>query len=41
MDVRILSSTARNLEELIAAGEFREDLYHRLAVVPVRVPSLE
>ena len=40
VDVRILSSTARNLEELIAAGEFREDLYHRLAVVPVRVPSL-
>lgn len=39
VDVRILSSTARNLEELIAAGEFREDLYHRLAVVPVRVPS--
>jgi len=40
VDVRILSSTARNLEELIAAGEFREDLYHRLAVVPVKVPSL-
>ena len=40
VDVRILSSTARNLEALIAAGEFREDLYHRLAVVPVRVPSL-
>lgn len=40
VDVRIISSTARNLEELIAAGEFREDLYHRLAVVPVRVPSL-
>jgi len=40
VDVRILSSTARNLEELIASGEFREDLYHRLAVVPVRVPSL-
>lgn len=40
VDVRIISSTARNLEELIAEGEFREDLYHRLAVVPVRVPSL-
>ena len=40
VDVRILSSTARNLEALIADGEFREDLYHRLAVVPVRVPSL-
>ncbi len=40
VDVRIISSTARNLEELISEGEFREDLYHRLAVVPVRVPSL-
>jgi len=40
VDVRIISSTARNLEELIAAGEFREDLYHRLAEVPVKVPSL-
>ncbi|KJS10513.1 MAG: ATPase AAA [Hoeflea sp. BRH_c9] len=40
VDVRIISSTARNLEELIAAGEFREDLFHRLAVVPVKVPSL-
>ncbi|MDF1608937.1 sigma-54 dependent transcriptional regulator [Hoeflea sp. YIM 152468] len=40
VDVRIISSTARNLEELIATGEFREDLYHRLAVVPVQVPSL-
>ncbi|WP_394689460.1 sigma-54-dependent transcriptional regulator [Hoeflea sp.] len=40
VDVRIISSTARNLEELIAEGGFREDLYHRLAVVPVRVPSL-
>lgn len=40
VDVRILSSTARNLEEEIAAGNFREDLYHRLAVVPLKVPSL-
>ena len=40
VDVRIISSTAYNLEEMIAAGEFREDLYHRLAVVPVKVPSL-
>jgi len=35
VDVRIISSTARNLEEEIAAGHFREDLYHRLSVVPV------
>lgn len=40
VDVRIISSTAVNLEQLIAAGEFREDLFHRLAVVPVKVPSL-
>ncbi len=40
VDVRIMSSTARNLEAEIAAGKFREDLYHRLSVVPVRVPPL-
>jgi two-component system nitrogen regulation response regulator NtrX len=38
--VRIISSTARNLEAEIAAGRFREDLYHRLSVVPIRVPPL-
>jgi two-component system nitrogen regulation response regulator NtrX len=40
VDVRILSSTARNLEADIASGKFREDLYHRLSVVPIRVPPL-
>ena len=40
VDVRIISSTARNLEEEIAAGHFREDLFHRLSVVPIRVPPL-
>src|SRR6188768_584576 len=40
VDVRIISSTARNLEEEIAEGRFREDLYHRLSVVPIRVPPL-
>ena len=40
VDVRIISSTARNLEDEIAAGHFREDLYHRLSVVPIRVPPL-
>lgn len=40
VDVRIVSSTARNLEEEIAQGRFREDLYHRLSVVPIRVPPL-
>ncbi len=40
VDVRIVSSTARNLEAAIAEGVFREDLYHRLSVVPIRVPPL-
>lgn len=40
VDVRIVSSTARNLEAAIAEGAFREDLYHRLSVVPIRVPAL-
>ncbi|MGC4024755.1 MAG: sigma-54 dependent transcriptional regulator [Mesorhizobium sp.] len=40
VDVRIISSTAQNLEGMIAEGRFREDLYHRLAVVPVMVPAL-
>ncbi|TWG95584.1 two-component system nitrogen regulation response regulator NtrX [Mesorhizobium sp. J18] len=40
VDVRIISSTAQNLEAMIAEGRFREDLYHRLAVVPVIVPPL-
>jgi len=40
VDIRILSSTAKNLEEHIAAGLFRQDLYHRLSVVPLRVPGL-
>ncbi len=40
VDVRIVSSTSRNIEAEIAGGRFREDLYHRLSVVPVRVPPL-
>ncbi|MFZ3359867.1 MAG: sigma-54 dependent transcriptional regulator [Xanthobacteraceae bacterium] len=40
VDVRIVSSTSRNIEADIAAGKFREDLYHRLSVVPIRVPGL-
>ncbi len=40
VDVRIVSSTARNVEAEIAEGKFREDLYHRLSVVPIRVPPL-
>jgi two-component system nitrogen regulation response regulator NtrX len=40
VDVRIVSSTARDLEQAIDEGSFREDLFHRLAVVPIRVPAL-
>ena len=40
VDVRIVSSTSRNIEAEISAGKFREDLYHRLSVVPIRVPPL-
>ena len=40
VDVRIISSSARNLQELIAAQSFREDLFHRLGVIPLHVPGL-
>jgi two-component system, NtrC family, nitrogen regulation response regulator NtrX len=40
VDVRIVSSTGRDIEAEIAAGKFREDLYHRLSVVPIGVPPL-
>ncbi len=40
VDVRIVSSTSRNLEVEISEGRFREDLYHRLSVVPIRIPPL-
>ena len=40
VDVRVVSSTSRDLREEIAGGRFREDLFHRLNVVPINVPGL-
>ncbi|QUD88880.1 nitrogen assimilation response regulator NtrX [Phenylobacterium montanum] len=40
VDVRVVSSSSRDMRQEIAAGRFREDLFHRLNVVPVHVPGL-
>lgn len=40
VDVRVMSASTKDLKEEIAAKRFREDLYYRLSVVPIRVPSL-
>jgi DNA-binding NtrC family response regulator len=40
VDVRVLAATHRNLQELVQTGDFREDLYFRLNVVPIDVPPL-
>lgn len=41
VDLRVISSTTKVLEDEIAEGRFRQELYHRLNVVPIEVPSLE
>lgn len=41
VDLRVISASSRDLEALIEAGLFRQELFHRLNVVPIRIPSLE
>ncbi len=40
VDVRIIAATHRNLEEMITSDQFREDLYYRLNVIPLKIPAL-
>lgn len=41
INIRIIAATHRNLNEMIADGQFREDLYYRLNIIPIKIPSLK
>jgi PAS domain S-box-containing protein len=41
LNVRILAATNKNLEEMVEKGTFREDLYYRINVIPIHIPSLQ
>ena len=41
IDVRVISATNRNLEEMVREGKFREDFFYRLNVIPIRIPELK
>lgn len=40
VDIRVIAATSRNIEELVGEGKFRADLYYRINVIPIRIPSL-
>ena len=40
VDIRIITATSRNIEELVGEGKFRADLYYRVNVIPIRIPPL-